>query len=133
MESTASIRNIINETTHLARVQREQSVVNRVNPSFRDALQETIVAANVNEARHGRLDSHERRLWNACVELESIFVARMLKEMRNTLNPQSRLLYGGQAEEIFTDMLYDQYAVIMSRTSNFGIANLLFRELSRMR
>jgi len=68
---------------------------------------------------------------NTCVEMESIFVGRMLKEMRNTLHTEDRLIHGGQAEEIFTDMLYDQYALTLSRTSNLGLARQLYNELRR--
>ena len=62
--------------------------------------------------------------------MESIFVARMLKEMRNSV-PKGEFLHGGFAEEVFEDMLYDQYALSLSKTSNLGLAKTLYDELSR--
>jgi flagellar protein FlgJ len=54
----------------------------------------------------------------------------MLKVMRDTV-PESGLLDGGMAEDIFEDMLYDEYALKMARTAGFGLSDTLYRELSR--
>ena len=71
----------------------------------------------------------DKRLMNACIEMESLFVSRMLKEMRKTV-PEEKLIDGGYAEKIFEDMLYDEYSLNLSKTSNLGIANMLYKELS---
>lgn len=131
MEALGNIQNFAEESTRTARHERERAMFARTpSGSFHDTLRETIVAADINERHNDRNIPRDRRLWDACLEMESIFVGRMLKEMRNTLDPESRLIHGGQAEEIFTDMLYDQYALTLSRTSNLGIARLMYRELS---
>jgi len=70
------------------------------------------------------------KLWDACVEAESLFVGKMLKEMKKTVH-KSEWLHGGQAEEIFEDMLYDEYALKVSRNSDCGMARMLYEELSR--
>jgi len=75
----------------------------------------------------GKLD---RELWDVCVEAESLFVSQMLKEMRKTV-PKGDFLHGGFAEEIFEDMLYDEYALQMSRNANLGLAKMMYEELSR--
>ncbi len=72
----------------------------------------------------------DKKLMNVCVEMESIFVSRMLSEMRKTL-PKEKLVDGGFAEKIFEDMLYDEYALNLSKTSNLGIATMLYNDLSR--
>lgn len=126
-----NIRMFTEESVRTARHEREHAMTERTpGGSFHDTLRDTIVATNINERHNDRGVPRDRRLWEACLEMESIFVGRMLKEMRNTLEPESRLIHGGQAEEIFTDMLYDQYALTLSRTSNLGIARLMYRELS---
>ncbi|MBN2401246.1 MAG: rod-binding protein [Spirochaetes bacterium] len=71
----------------------------------------------------------DTKLMNVCIEMESIFVSRMLKEMRNTL-PEEKLIDGGFAEKIFEDMLYDEYALNLSKTSNLGLAKMLYEDLS---
>ena len=72
----------------------------------------------------------DKKLMNTCIEMESIFVSKMLKEMRNSM-PKEKLIDGGMAEQIFEDMLYDEYALNMSKSSNFGLGRMLYDELSR--
>lgn len=70
------------------------------------------------------------KLYEQCREFESIFVNMMLKEMRGTVE-KAGLIDGGQAEEIFTDMLYDEYAKDMTKAAGFGLADSVYLELSR--
>ena len=75
-------------------------------------------------------EKRDEKLMNVCIEMESLFVARMLREMRNTVH-KNALLHGGFAEEVFEDMLYDEYALKLSRNSNLGLAKMLYEELSK--
>lgn len=70
-------------------------------------------------------------LYEQCREFEGLFVEMMLKEMRKTLNKEDSILDGGQAEEIFEDMLYQEYAAGMTKASNFGLADKVYLELVR--
>jgi flagellar protein FlgJ len=67
-------------------------------------------------------------LYKQCEEFESIFVNMMLKEMRKTVD-KSGLMDGGQAEDIFQDMLYDEYAKDMTRSAGFGLADQVYLQL----
>ena len=67
------------------------------------------------------------KLKEACSEFESIFMHQMLKEMRKTVNPKNSLVYGGQAEEIFSDMLDQERAKEMK----IGLGDMMFRQLSQ--
>jgi flagellar protein FlgJ len=51
---------------------------------------------------------------------------QMLKEMRKTVN-KTGMIHGGQAEEIFSDMLDQERAKSMS----IGIGDMLFLQLSK--
>ena len=64
------------------------------------------------------------------MEFESIFIKQMLSAMRKTV-PKSGLLELGVAREIFEDMQYDEYARMIARTANLGIADAIVRELQR--
>ncbi len=66
------------------------------------------------------------KLRNACADFESIFMHQMLKEMRKTVD-KSGMIHGGQAEEIFADMLDQERA----KTMSVGIGNMLFMQLSK--
>lgn len=61
-------------------------------------------------------------------ELESLLVYQMLQVMKPKLS--EGLFGGGRAEEIWTDMLYEEYAGQMSKTANLGLATQIYEELS---
>jgi flagellar protein FlgJ len=69
-------------------------------------------------------------LYEQCREFESIFVKMMLKEMRKSVDKTDDIMSGGFAEEIYTDMLDDEYARTMSKTARFGLADQLYRQLA---
>ena len=69
-------------------------------------------------------------LYAQCQEFESLFVKIMLKEMRATVG-KGGLLDGGYAEDIFQDMLDDEYAKGMTRNAGFGLADSVYIELTR--
>jgi len=81
-------------------------------------------------ARGGAGIDRSSKLYEQCREFESIFVNMMLKEMRGTVE-KSGLIDGGQAEDIFSDMLYDEYAKGMTKAAGFGLADSVYLELSR--
>ncbi len=72
----------------------------------------------------------EKKLWDTCIEVESLFVAKMFKEMRNSVE-KTEWINGGFAEEIFEDMLYDEYALQVSKNSTIGMAKMIYEEMSR--
>lgn len=80
-----------------------------------------------NNAGKGKQENEE--LKEACSDFQSIFVKQMLDSMRKTVN-KTGLLDGGQAEEIFEDMLYDEYAQKISNTGNLGLDEMMYRQLS---
>ena len=78
------------------------------------------------EMQNSRSDD---KLYKACQDFEALFVKQMLKSMKSTIN-RSGLLDGGFAEEIYDDMLYEEYAKKMVKTAGFGIARTLYEKLS---
>lgn len=69
------------------------------------------------------------KLLNACQEFEAVFIKQMLDAMRQTV-PQKGILDGGIAQNIYKDMLYQQYADKMAKTANLGLARVLYNQLS---
>ena len=88
------------------------------------------VSDAINSGKKNVMNKQQKKLWDTCIEAESLFVGKMLKEMRKTVD-KGEWLHGGYAEEIFEDMLYDEYSLQVSKNSNFGMAKLLYNELSR--
>ena len=70
------------------------------------------------------------KLYKACQDFEAIFIKQMLNVMRKTIK-KSGLLDGGFAEEVFEDMLYDEYAKRMSENAHFGLSDTLYKQLGR--
>lgn len=95
--------------------------------SFRTLLEEKIY--NNGQMNESRLNRQEKKLYSACTEMESLLWKQVLDSMKKTIN-QYKLFDGGQAEEIFTDFLYDEYASMMSGNAGTGIAAQIYRQLS---
>ena len=69
------------------------------------------------------------KLYEACVEFEAIFLKQMLTAMRKSVQ-KTGLLDGGMAQDIFEDMLYDEYAKSMARNAGFGLADTVYLQLT---
>jgi flagellar protein FlgJ len=78
-------------------------------------------------ASSGRNDPQLRK---ACSELESLFIAYLLKEMRTTI-PKSDFINGGRAEEIYTSMLDSEMARELSSKGGIGLSSILLDQLGR--
>ena len=72
----------------------------------------------------------KKRLREVSEDFESLMINQMLKEMRKTVN-KSGLVDGGMAEEIFEDMLYDEYAKEFSKTKTFGLAEIIYNQIEK--
>ena len=90
---------------------------------YSDTVKDTENTSNSNE-----IDKNSK-LYEVSQEFEAIFIKQMLNVMRETVN-KSGLIDGGMAEEIFEDMLYDEYALKMSQTAQFGLADSIYKQLS---
>ena len=76
----------------------------------------------------GRIDKSSK-LYEQCREFESLFVKMMLDEMKKTV-PKGEIMNGGYAEDIFGDMLQDEYSKSMTKQADFGLADSLYRQLA---
>jgi Rod binding domain-containing protein len=72
------------------------------------------------------------KLYEQCQEFESIFVKMMLKEMRNSVDKNDSLLSGGWAEDIYQDMLDDEYSKTMAKNAGLGLSEQLYKQLSKL-
>ena len=68
-------------------------------------------------------------LYKVCIDFESLFIKQMLDVMRKTVQ-KTGLLEGGLSEDIFEDMLYEQYAKKMAETAQFGLARTIYDQVS---
>lgn len=75
-------------------------------------------------------EKDEKKLKQACSDLEAIFVSMVFKQMRSTVQ-KTGLIDGGMAEEMYEEMLYDKYAEEASKGKGIGLADLLYQQLSK--
>lgn len=71
----------------------------------------------------------DKKLKETCQEFEAMFIKQMLNSMKKTVN-KSGLIKENMGEEVFDDMLYDEYAKNMSLTSDFGISEMMYKQLA---
>lgn len=69
-------------------------------------------------------------LQKACRLFEAQFLKMLWKEMRKTV-PQGKLIHGGHAEEMFTDLLDQAVSDQTVKGGSMGLADLLERQLGR--
>jgi len=72
--------------------------------------------------------TEDEKMMNVCYEMESLFIGIMLKSMRNTVQ-ESDFFGQSLANDIFRDMLYDEYAKTMARSDQFGIGRQIYDQL----
>jgi flagellar protein FlgJ len=78
----------------------------------------------------GKQTTKEAKLKEACIEFESILISQMLKGLRATVD-KSDLVNGGMAGEMWEDVLYTQYAKNMAKTASFGLAETIYKQVSK--
>ena len=92
--------------------------------------------ANINSTiasgLRGAASSEDKKLREATLDFETLFIKQMLNSMKKTVN-KSGLLDGGMGQEIFEDMLYDEYAKKIASTAGLGISDMMFNQLSTQR
>lgn len=63
-------------------------------------------------------------------EFEALFVQQMFDAMRETVDRENSLFHGGEAEETFQDMLYEQYSHITADAGGTGLADMIYEQIS---
>jgi len=93
-----------------------------------------VLAANMAQYNAAQLqaslpkDDPQAQLKAVAEEFESLFAKQMLDSMRATLSPDDDLFYGGMAQDIFQDMLYEEYARMMAKTGSLGVADIIYKQ-----
>lgn len=70
----------------------------------------------------------DKKLYQTCQQLESVFVSQLLNSMRTAI-PRSDLISRGFADDVYESMLYDEYAKDISESGSLGLADILYRQL----
>ena len=75
-------------------------------------------------------EKDDQELKKACEEFESYYLQELYGEMRKTI-PENTLLDKSEGRDIYEDMLYEEYAKLSSKGSGAGLAQMLYKQLSK--
>ena len=75
-------------------------------------------------------DPEKKKLYDTALEFQSLFINMMLKSMRSNLDKKNDMLHAGMKQDIFEDMLYDEYSKEMSKDPRFDLAKMIYEQLS---
>lgn len=88
--------------------------------------------AKIRAAQNTGADKQKQELKKASQEFESIFMAYLLKVMRETIQESGLTEGGGFGKSIYTEMFDQEISVSMAKRGTLGIADLLYKNLSAM-
>lgn len=89
-------------------------------------------AANQSNGKEKRTIDKTSRLYEQALELENYFVKNMLSSMRKTVIKSD--LFGSKddyAQNMYEDMLYDNYAEALTKNASFGLADQIYLQLEK--
>ena len=72
----------------------------------------------------------DSKLYKECLDFQAVFIKQMLDSMRKTVDHSDDLIKRSQGQDIFEDMLYDQYAKNMSKEAGFDLAKQMYQQFS---
>ncbi len=90
--------------------------------SFEDALNKAVDNKDAQELKE------------ACKEFESYFVSYIFKQMQNSVNSINNgkgVINRSQGEEIFTEMLLEEYSETAAEHGGIGLADMMYKQLSK--
>ncbi len=70
------------------------------------------------------------QLQKVAEDFEAVFLFQVLKQMRSTIHKEG-MFHGGMGEDVFTEMMDEEFAKRIASRQTTGIAEALFKQLSR--
>ncbi len=74
--------------------------------------------------------TYNKNLRNACDGFEEIFVHKLIQVMRGS-SDKDNLLSGGRGEEIFQDMLDENYSKLITQSRALGLSDLIYEQTKK--
>jgi len=95
---------------------------------FNQQYQNQKVGKALRSVKNIAADMTDPQLRAACMEMESLFINYLFKEMRATIE-KSGFISGGRAEEIFTGLLDVEQSRKISAAGGIGLSSILLEQL----
>lgn len=76
---------------------------------------------------------NDKKLKEAAVQFESIFINQLLQQMDKTIDRSSGFMSGGKGEQMFREMFYQEIAkdIASNPNNNFGLGRQIYQQLSK--
>lgn len=110
-----------------------------MNPLVRgDSTISLMQAAKERAQQQAALQKQEAKIKNigainkAAKDFEATFISQMMKPMFKEVNKPDPMFGGGKGEQVFNDMMVQQYGKLMAERGGFGIADKVKAELIRI-
>jgi len=71
----------------------------------------------------------EKKIKEISSDFASLFIKIMLDQLKNSLNPQEDILYGGFREDLWKNMLFDEYAKKMSKNGLSSLSEMIYKSI----
>ena len=97
--------------------------------SDKHALPQGAAANQANPHVQPREIDRTSKLYEKSLEMESYIVKMMLSSMRKTVMKADG--ESSYAKNMYEDMLYDEYATMMTKNAGFGLADQMYLQLSQ--
>ena len=97
-----------------------------VSESDKSASPRGAAANQANPHVQSRTIDKTSQLYEKALEMESFFVKQMLNEMKKTIHKANESDF---AQNMYEDMLYDEYATAMTKNAGFGLADQIYLSL----
>lgn len=108
------------------------SSISGINSNLEYSLQSSQNKAQQSEfdelLKQAQEEKDDKKLMETCRNLESVFVNMMFKQMQSTLSKTS-LTDGGFAEDMYNDMLIEQYSNEATKGKGLGLAQIMYKQL----
>lgn len=78
-----------------------------------------------------KLTKNDKNLKEATEDFEAVFIKILLDAQDKTIDREGSMFYGGNGEDIFRSMLNDERSKSMSKSGEFGLAKLMYEQLSK--
>ncbi|MCC5816512.1 MAG: rod-binding protein [Leptospira sp.] len=129
-QNLKKMENIQNRNENKNVTSFDDYLMQEVSPSIQGKVSSAEITVSRDIKSEIAQDPYRKKLYDASVEFESMFVKLMLKEMKNSVS-KNKMIHGGYAEEIFEDMLTDEQSKEISKNDSIGIAEQVYSTLSK--
>ena len=88
-------------------------------------------ATALSATKQASKDKNLARIDAAAKDFEAMFIAQMMKPMFEGIKPDP-VFGGGKGEEVFQELLMEEYGKLMAETGQIGVADAVKQEMIRM-